>query len=234
MFLSSATWAKLELKALEQALKRQKEAAPQGPELEFIPLAGKQQGFSIDKEAYNTILKQAEDRAAHLEREAYDKGFSQGEKDGFELGLKKAEKTVVNLERLFGELSALKQNLVRSHEKDILNIVFAIATKIVGDQGLRDEALVRRTVLKALHLAADRSELSLRIHPDDVQLIEKLKPEFFAQFKELKHLSLTPDPSLSRGGCLLESPCGDVDGRIETQLEEIHQVMNDAFKEHTP
>lgn len=231
--MSSATWAKFELKTLERALSLQTEAAPEGPEPEFIPLAGKQKGFSIDQEAYDRILRQAEDKAAHLEREAYDKGFSQGEKDGLELGLKKAEKTVANLERLFGELSALKQKLVRSHEKEIVNIIFTIARKIVGDQGLRDESLIQRTVLKALHLAADRSEISLRLHPDDVQWIEKVKPELFAEFKELKHLSVTPDPSLGRGGCLLESPCGDVDGRIETQLEEIYQVMDEAFKEHT-
>lgn len=232
--MSSALWAKLELKILDRALGRQVEARPEGPETDFVPLAGKEGGFSIHKEACARILRQAEDKAAHLEREAYDKGFSQGEKDGFELGLKKAEKTVVNLEKLFEELSALKQDLVRSHEKEIMNLLFAIARKIVCDQGLRDESLIERTALKAIHLAADRSEITLRVHPDDVQWIEKVKPGFFAEFKELKRLAVTPDPSLSRGGCLLESPCGDVDGRIETQLQEIYQVMDEAFKEHTP
>jgi flagellar assembly protein FliH len=232
--LSSATWAKLELKALDLALMRQKAPEPKGPATEFIPLTGKQKGFPVDKEACERILKEAEERAAHLEREGYDKGFSQGEKDGFELGLKKAEKAVANLEKLLEELSDVKQNMVRSYEKEIVNVIFAIAKKIVCDQGLRDESLIHRTVLKALHLAADRSEISLRVHPDDVQWIEKVKPEFFAGFKDLKHLVVTPDPSLSRGGCLLESPCGDVDGRIETQLEEIYQVMDEAFKEHTP
>jgi len=123
---------------------------------------------------------------------------------------------------------------VRSHEEEMVTIIFTIAKKIVGDQGLRDESLIQRTALKALHLAADRSEVSLRLHPDDVQWIEKVKPGFLAEFKDLKHLSLITDASLIRGGCLLESPCGDVDGRIETQLEEIHQVMNEALQEHTP
>ena len=232
--MSSALWAKFELKILDRVLGLQGEARPEGPEPGFVPLAGKEGGFSIYKDACQRILRQAEDKAAHLEREAYDKGFSQGEKDGFELGLKKAEKTVVNLEKFFEELSALKQDLVRSHEKEIVNIIFAIARKIVGDQGLRDESLIERTALKALHLAADRSEISLRVHRDDVQWIEKVKPGFFAEFKELKRLAVTPDPSLSRGGCLLESPGGDVDGRIETQLEEIYQAMDEAFKEHTP
>jgi flagellar assembly protein FliH len=211
-----------------------KEPEPRGLATEFIPLTGKQKAFPVDRDACERILKEAEDRAAHLEREGYDKGFSQGEKDGFELGLKKAEKVVANLERLLGAMSALKQDLVRTYEREIVNVIFAIAKKIVCDQALRDDSLVQRTVLKALHLAADRSEISLRVHPDDVQWIETVKPEFFSEFKELKHLVVTPDPSLIRGGCTLESPSGEVDGRIETQLEEVYQVMDEAFKEHTP
>lgn len=232
--MSSATWAKLELKALDQALVPRKDPGSRGPATEFVPLTGKQTALPGGRDACERILKEAEDRAAHLEREGYDRGFSQGEKDGFELGLKKAEKVAANLERLFGELNVLKQDLVRTYEKEIVNVIFAIAKKIVCDQGVRDESLVQRTALKALHLAADRSEVSLRVHPDDVQWIEKVKPEFFARFKELKHLNVTPDPSLLRGGCLLESPCGDVDGRIETQLEEVCQVMDEAFRERTP
>ena len=232
--MSSALWAKFELKALDRALRMKSEAVPKGPVPEFIPFSAEQKGFLEDKDVYERTLRQAEERSAHLEREAYDKGFSQGEKDGFELGLKKAEKTVVNLERLFEELRALKRELMRSQEKEIVDVVFAIARKIVGDQGLRDESLVQRTVLNALHLAADRSEVSLRIHPDDAQLIERIKPAFFAKFKELKHLAVIPDPGVTRGGCLMENSCGEVDGRIETQLEEIYQVMDEAFKEHTP
>jgi len=232
--LSSVPWSKFELKTLDRSLRLQTETPGEGPAPEFIPLAEKHTRLPIDKETYDRTLRQAEDRAAHLEREAYDKGFSQGEKDGFELGLKKAEKAVGNLERLLAELNASKQDLMRSNEKEIVDVVFAIARKIVCEQGLRDESLIQRTVLKALRLAADRSEISLRCHPDDIQLIEKIKPDVLAEFKELKHLAMTPDPSLSRGGCLLESPCGEIDGRIETQLEEIYQVMDEAYKEYTP
>jgi flagellar biosynthesis/type III secretory pathway protein FliH len=221
------------LRVLDKVVVLRKDPEPRGPAKEFIPLSGKERASALDNDAQERLLKEAAERAAHLEREGYDKGFLQGEKDGFELGLKKAEKTVEALHTLLRELSALKQDLVRSHEKELVNIVFAIAKKIVWDQGLRDESLIQRTALKALRLASERSEICLRVHPDDLRWIEKVKPEFFAEFKDLKHLVVTPDPSLDRGGCLLESPCGDVDGRIETQLQEVYQVIDEAFKEHT-
>jgi len=36
---------------------------------------------------------------------------------------------------------------------------------------------------------------------------------------------VTSDPSITRGGCFLETPYGDVDARVETQLEKIYQSL---------
>jgi flagellar assembly protein FliH len=230
MFLSSTPWTKFELETLDRAAGEENKAKQETPG-EFIPLASEEGGLPGARKASDSLLRRAEEKAARLEQVAYDKGFSQGEKDGFEVGQKKAEKIVVNLEKLFEELSAMKKNLVKSYEKELLSIVLAIAKKVVHQESLKDDDLIERTVLHALRLAADRSEISLRIHPDDVELIDKLRPGLFAEFKDLKGLSVSPDPSISRGGCVLESPSGDLDGRIETQLEQITQVMDEAFRE---
>jgi flagellar assembly protein FliH len=230
MFLFSAPWTRFELKIFDSALPGGGREKASDPSPEFLPLCG-EAGYPAGKEAVEKMMRQAEEKAAHLAREAYDKGFAQGEKDGFELGRKKAEKLVSHMERLLEELGGLKQELAKVHEGEILTIVFAIAEKIVQDHALRDESLIRRTVFSALHRATDRSEISLRVNPNDMELIETVKPGFFAEFKELKHLSVTPDASITRGGCMLESPCGDVDGRIETQLDEIRQVLEETFRQ---
>ncbi len=86
-------------------------------------------------------------------------------------------------------------------------------------------------MLSALKLAAEKSKTTLRVNPEDCDYVEELRPEFFAAVKELKALTVTSDPSITRGGCLLESPYGDVDARIETQLEKIHQCLEQAFAE---
>lgn len=223
--MSSALWAKLELKTLDRAFAGEEKKGH--VELgEFIPLSG--DPFS-GKKAADTLLREARERAADLERDAYDKGFAQGEKDGLELGRKRAETVVADLKRVLEALSGLKEHLITSYEEELLAIVFAVAKKIVRLETLKDETLITRTVSQALRLAADRSEISLKVHPKDLELIEKAKPGLFGEFKDLKLLTVSPDLSVTRGGCMLESPCGDVDGRIETQLEQIAQVMDEAF-----
>jgi flagellar biosynthesis/type III secretory pathway protein FliH len=56
-----------------------------------------------------------------------------------------------------------------------------------------------------------------------------MKPEFFRTSKDLKSIVVTPDLSVNRGGCLLETPYGDIDASVEARLDKIHQSLNRAF-----
>jgi flagellar biosynthesis/type III secretory pathway protein FliH len=69
----------------------------------------------------------------------------------------------------------------------------------------------------------------LRINPDDLSFVEEWRPELFEKFKTLKSIVVNPDSTIQRGGCLLETPCGDIDARIETQLEIIGESLKSAF-----
>lgn len=196
----------------------------EGGKGDFIPFEEGEDNYIKKKEAED-ILKDAYERAERLEREVYEKGFAQGEKDGLELGEKKAIKVVENIENLFNEIHQLKKEILKQYEKRTLELIFTIAKKIIHDQIELDEKAINNTVFKALHLAAEKTEIILRVNPEDFDFVERLRPEFFSKFKELKSIIVTSDPSITRGGCYLETTCGDVDATVETQLEKIYQSL---------
>ncbi|HUU40605.1 MAG TPA: FliH/SctL family protein [Desulfatiglandales bacterium] len=175
------------------------------------------------------ILKKAQEKAVDLEREAYEKGFAQGEKDGFELGEKKALKVIENIENFLIGISRIKKDILKHHEKEILEIIFAIATKIIHYRLDADNKIIKDTVFEALNLTVERSKITLKVNPNDLDYVERFRPEMFAKFKELKSIMVTSDPSITRGGCFLETPYGDVDARVETEMEKIHQCLEEAF-----
>jgi len=181
-----------------------------------------------DTQEEEKIPGDSQEKIALLEREAYEKGFSQGEKDGLELGDKKAIKVVESIEKLLVEIDSMKKEIIEQSEGQILELIFAIAKKIVHHQAGSDEKTVRGTIINALLLATEKSKVILRVNPDNIDYIEKLKPEILTRFKELKSMMVTSDPSVTRGGCLLETPYGDVDAGIETQLEKICQCLDEA------
>lgn len=199
-------------------------------EAAFIPLARGERAFSQSEEAAD-IVKKAHEQAVQIEQEAYEKGFTQGEKDGLALGEKEALKVIEHIEELAQGMTRLRRELVKQYEKDIIELVFAIAKRIIHQAIQTNEETVKGVLFEAAELAAEKSELTIRINPEDFNFVEQLRPEFFTRFKELKSMTVTSDPSITRGGCLLETPYGEVDARIETQLERVYQTLEGVYKE---
>lgn len=193
---------------------------------EFIPLGGKQaDAGSSCNQSEPTI----EEKIALLEKEAYDKGFAQGEKDGFELGEIKSKKVIENIENLLDDMTRLKGRLVKRYEKEILETIFTIAKKVIHTHMQIEESAVRDTILEALNLTTEKRDITLKINPDDFEYVENLRPELFSRHMNVKSIAITSDPTITRGGCLLETPSGDVDASIETQLDSLYQSLKDAY-----
>jgi flagellar biosynthesis/type III secretory pathway protein FliH len=232
------TWSKLEMKALgapKNAPESRKTdfspalADPLADHAAFIPFPkGGQRSLREEAEA---ILRKAEERASHLEIEGYEKGFAQGEKDGSELGTKKAMKVIEKMETLLRSFSQMREDIIRQHEREILALILSVLKKILHDQVVLDEKVIRETVLQALTVATDRSTVSVRLNPEDCVSVENLKADFFSRIKELRTLKIVQDPSIQKGGCFLETPCGNVDARLDTQLECIRQSLEETFEQ---
>jgi flagellar assembly protein FliH len=186
-----------------------------------------------DGERANRIIEEAKRRTSLIESEAYEKGFAQGEKDGFEMGSKKLEKI---LDRILGTLQdmvAYRQEFIKKYEKDMLHLIRAIAEKVVRVAVRVDNQIVRETILEAFSLAADRSEVTVRVNPEEVEYVKEIRPEFLDRISELKSITIESDPSITRGGCFMETTFGNVDARLETQLQKITKAVEHAFEEES-
>ena len=206
-------------------------------ETDFIPFEEKGDIFKKREKARDIIktaegiLKESKEKVSFIEQSAYEKGFAQGEKDGIEFGEKKIKKIIENMENILNEFGNLRTNIIKHYENDILRLIFGIAKKMTRFTIKSDEKAVKETVLKALHLAPEKCEVIVKVNTEDFDYIEETKPEFLSKFKELDSITVAKDPSVSRGGCLLETQYGEVDARIETQLESIFQSLEELFFE---
>jgi flagellar assembly protein FliH len=194
----------------------------------FTPLEDPESKQPVRKKAQE-ILEEALRKTAFLEREAYEKGFEQGEKDGISLGQKKIARSVEQIESLLIEIGNLKQEILKQFEKEILALVFSIAEKIIHRKIEEDDTIIHEAVLEAMHAVTEKTQIVIKINPEDFESVEKIKPDLFSTFKDLKSVVITPDLSVGRGGCLLETPYGDIDAGVEARLDKIHQSLNRAF-----
>jgi flagellar assembly protein FliH len=200
-----------------------------GKTQEFIPLEALK-NTGLNENEGEVLLKKTKENIERLEQEAYEKGFVQGEKDGFELGEKKAIKIIANIEKLFNEINGIKKDLIRENEKELVDLIFAVAEKIVHHEVRRDDTAIKEAILNSLDMAVEKSKIFFNVNPDDYDFVEKLRPDLFRQNNEIKSIVVTSDPAISRGGCFLETPRGNIDATIESKLEKIYQSFQETIQ----
>jgi len=121
-------------------------------------------------------------------------------------------------------LADAHQRLRQDLEQACVDIAFAAAVKVFGQLSV-DARAVQGAVLQALAQAGSVTDLQVRLHPADAQLLGRLLegPEAPAWPAELG--ALCADPAIRAGGCVIRSAHGDVDARIETQLASLAELL---------
>jgi flagellar biosynthesis/type III secretory pathway protein FliH len=203
--------------------------------MSFVPAGAGNRSEALSSEALEVIRKTEEEMAALkeqtctnctlLEQEAYEKGFARGETAGIKAGEKTIQDLAARMTDLMNMLAGLRSDLVARYEKELMDLVFAICRKIIFCEISADSRVIKETVLQILEEAPDGQQITLRLHPEDLDAIETLKTQTVVSATDLNRVALFADTSVSRGGCLLETPHGDMDAAIETRLKNVYAAL---------
>jgi len=113
-------------------------------------------------------------------------------------------------------------------EDEIRTLAVRIAERIVRRQlDLRPEAVVD-IAKAALADARGRHDFVLRVHPDDVSILEAEQPGLLARLSVSAHILVRADEAIERGGCVVESEVGTVDARLSTQLAVVEKALAES------
>jgi flagellar assembly protein FliH len=162
---------------------------------------------------------------ASIEKAAYDSGFRQGEKEGLE----SAEKKVAALMRRYTdailEIGRLKPRLYAQVERDVVKLALEVAKKVVHREVHVDREIVQTLIKVALSHVAAKSPVTIRLHPVDYNFVLEQRTASIPSGEGERDISLLADQSIERGGCLIETECGDVDARIEEEFLEVERAF---------
>ncbi len=158
---------------------------------------------------------------AALEREAFTKGYAQGERAGLEAGGKRAEAMLRRLAQTLEELSGLRDNMVRQTERELVQLAVAIARRILQREVSVDPELTAALAHIALERIGSATPATVRLHPDDFAIVSGGHPGAWIG----RQVEVRPDPSIARGGCLLESEFGSIDASVDAQVNEIARAV---------
>jgi flagellar assembly protein FliH len=160
------------------------------------------------------------------ERQAYLQGFAQGEKAGIEQGKKQIDPVLNNFKQALSELDNVKKQILLNAEKEAVELALAVAKKIVHHEIAINKEIVRSTIQKALKKVVDHEDIIIRLNPSDLELLEQTKDRVSDLTSRMDSVTFEADGNVQSGGCIIETGLGEIDARIEKQL----QAVEEAFK----
>ena len=179
-----------------------------------------------DRESEKEDLK---DRIARIEKDAYQKGFEQGRKDSLELEEKKTEEMSKEIESLFAGIRDLKVQIFKESEGELLKLSVLIAKKIIGEEIKINKGIIKNTIKSASEFLTDKRKLKIIINPHDMENVKRLLPDL-SNFSNGGQIKLSEDPSLQRGGCILETGFGRINAGIEDQIAILEEEIERQYK----
>ena len=156
--------------------------------------------------------------------ESYQRGRIEGERAlGEQLIQQRAE-----LQELFqGVLEALRNavpQVLRESEQAVIELALELARKIVADLPITPE-MITQVVRDALTEVEGGSELKVRLHPLDLELLEKHHSGLLTAHDHTRKMCFIPSPEVTRGGCMIETNFGVLDARRESKCELLKQSL---------
>ncbi|MGY3942345.1 HrpE/YscL family type III secretion apparatus protein [Aeromonas tecta] len=120
------------------------------------------------------------------------------------------------------------QEYYRTVERQMSEVVLQAVRKILHDYD--QVALTLKVVREALSLVSNQKQVTIRVHPDQVQAVRDQIAKVHKDFPEIGYLEISADARLDQGGCILETEVGIIDASLDGQLEALSRAMAEAFE----
>jgi flagellar assembly protein FliH len=177
------------------------------------------------------LVREAAEAATAIRHEAYADGRELGHRDGVAIARAELADELALLQRALGESKVIRDRLLWAAEHEIIELVLAAARTVVGEHARLDPALTVDVVERALQRAGSQNVVSIRVHPDRRESVA-------ARIAELRstpvEFEVRGDGSVEVGGCVIDTRAGQIDARLDVQLDEVARALRKALPDTQP
>jgi flagellar assembly protein FliH len=169
-----------------------------------------------------------------LKGRAYAEGFTAGEKAGIDSERKNLESVIDTLTQTVEQLNEIKNEVYRHSEKEVVSLAMGIATKIVGHEVTINKNVILNVLKQALKKIVDSDQIKIRVNPYDLQFLKTQNHQFAHLIDNMGSVSFEADETILTGGCLIETNSGDIDARIDKQIEAVDEAFKSELAKTEP
>lgn len=162
---------------------------------------------------------QIEDARARARRDGYAEGQSTAQRE-----LERDRAACIAEWRSTVEQYAQQQDgRLQAWQAELTEIVSTAVAKLLGDHVVSPNP-IRAAIEQTLREAGIGSPIRVLIASLQFEQLTRHGASHMAAFRE-RRIDVAPDARVGAGGCLIETSTGIIDGRFETQLAKLRQVI---------
>ncbi len=184
------------------------------------------------------ILDDAHQQADSIREDARKKGHEEGLAEGREQGareIREEQKQIIadanaKAEKTIADSKEEAHQYVLDAENEIAKLAMYAVEKILPQHFIDMPTVILPVIRKALLKVKDQPEVILRVAPSDYDLALMARQELQGLLEGNAVLTVHSDDNLKQGDSILETPNGNVDARISTQIETIKKALMDVMK----
>ena len=188
------------------------------------------------REQAKSILLEAQVEADKIRQQSEEEGRRRGlehglqqaqkeikqkiEKSSQTLTEKRMKAVVPQLAEAVAEIKKLQDEAESYWQQQGVQLAVAIAEKLIHRAILDDPSIVNDRLQEILSMVIGESHLQITLSAEDVQRLES-QQEQIANFVRAVGLEWSVDDSLSSGDFRIHTHYGEIDARVDTQLDRI-------------
>lgn len=147
-------------------------------------------------------------------RRIFEEAYKEGEKAGFEMGMKRVEPIMKRLNTYLEALSEFQEEMLKRVETLSVELALAFAEAIILKECEEKRETIIEMAKKAMEICEDKYDIKVRVRKDDIKYLSE---------EIIKSMKIIPDDTLKEPGFVIETNFGDIDGSISTQIDELRK-----------
>ena len=165
------------------------------------------------------------DATAVAERRGHDEGLAAGRA----LAEAELEPLRAALQAAASALGTARDEVIAVVEGRAVELGIMLAEKILATSLELDPRRMLAVVEGALRHLVDADEVVLEVNPADVPLLQAEVATLDATVGGPKSIVVSGERRVGRGGCVVRTREGEIDARLETQLERAAEILRGSL-----
>jgi len=175
------------------------------------------------------IVQQAHQQAEQVRRQAEISGRAAAEQSAQrifdEQMAEQLQSLFAALDRVVAETNDAKTVWLHRWEQSAVAVAAGMAERIIRRELAREPEISLQWIRESLQMATGAADVTLCLNPADYSLLGSHARQLAQSLSGLAPTNVVADPTVSPGGCVVQTRLGRIDQQIESQLARIQEEL---------